>query len=642
MKFVTLFKIVSILFALIIINQPLKSATTGSFDITVNIVTGSRMLSFYVPTNYDSTKKYKLMVCLHGSGQPSNSYRDNLCPAWASFITNTIFVCPEGGGTAGDFYNQNGDQTIIDSAISYSLRNYNIDVQQIILEGFSLGGRSALKYGLDFPDKFKGLLLNTPAVQSQLDAKNDPNYSLHYNYLNGTKLPIAITHGATDQGYYFIVDTVFKILTDYNAQVIFTRVAGLGHNIPNNTVTQACLDFINNPLKNNLDADVTKILHPARIYEQTFKPSFRLRNRGTTNLTSAVITYSINGTTANYNWSGSLSTFEHADVVLPDITCAENANTLIVTIDSINGAYANSSLSVKQYTTQFQSLTQSIALPIKFGFELTEPTTNLWALQNCGGMMSWGVYNSIVTTEGANALMMYNTPFFNINHGLSEDNLSPLVDLTSVSTPYLIFDVCFSYMALTTAGGYNQNYTFSDTLKVLMTTDSGKTYTTIYSKAGADLATVAPITNPATLNDCVFVPTSLSQWRTEIIDLKDYKDKSKVAFVWKDVSGMGGTLWLDNIRITYTTDVPNDEITSSLSTFISPNPAIDFINIKVPENSSIINIYDIITGTLEYTQKINPGTTDMQISTSQFASGTYLLEIVQDNKSIKDKFIILK
>ncbi|MDQ1265656.1 MAG: Por Secre tail protein [Bacteroidota bacterium] len=626
---------------IVISSQNLYSQQKGSFKINVNIITGSRPISFYVPNDYDSTKKYSLMICLHGSGQPCNSYRDNLCPAWAGFIKNTIFACPEGGGSAGDFYNQKGDETIIDSAISYAEANYNIDDSRIILQGFSLGGRSALKYGLDNPDKFKGLLLNTPAVQSQLDAKNDPVYSLKYNYQNGTKLPIAITHGATDQGYYFIIDTVFKILTDNNAMAIFTRVAGMGHSISNNTLTQACLDFINQPLKNTPDADITKILHPGRIYEPTIKPSFRMRNRGASEITSAEITYSINGAAAKYSWSGSLLSFEHADIELPEVTCAENANKLIVTIDTINDEYANPALSVKQYTTQFQSLTQGIKLPIEFGFELTEPTLDYWSLETAGGMVSWGVYTDS-HTEGNNALMMYNTPFFNINQGLSEENLSPLMDLTSVNNPCLAFDIAFSNIKLTPAGGYSQTYIFSDTLNIVMTTDGGKTYNSIYSKAGDKLLTAAsPITDPPSLNDCIFIPSS-NQWRTEIIKLDNYKDFTKAAFIFKDVSGMGGTLWLDNIRFMSYDDIIGVDETADISgLIISPNPAKEMINMKFPEYTNEIRIFNA-AGIEIFKQDVGPDNKDLRLSSDGFNSGVYIIEAIAGNKTISEKLVIIK
>src|ERR1035437_10256126 len=111
-------KILTISFLLLIFLigiQKLECQTKGSFNITVNIINGARPIAFYVRSDYDPLKKYNVMICLHGAGQPCASYRDNLCPAWSTFIKNTIFACPEGGGQSGDFYYQAGDETIIDS-----------------------------------------------------------------------------------------------------------------------------------------------------------------------------------------------------------------------------------------------------------------------------------------------------------------------------------------------------------------------------------------------------------------------------------------------------------------------------------------------------------------------------------------------
>lgn len=632
---------ISLLFLTVIIStHALIGQNKGSFDVNVSITTGTRPLCFYVPTDYDPAKKYSLMVCLHGSGQPANSYRDNLAIPLSNFIKNTIFVCPEGGGAAGDFYNAKGDEAIIDSAISYSRANYSIDEKSIILEGFSLGGRSALKYGLDNPGLLKGLLLNTPAVQSNLDANNHPVYSLKYNYKNAKNLPIAITHGSTDQGYYNIIDTVFRILTDNNSMAVFYRITGMGHSIPNQSVLQKCLDFINNPLKNNLDADIPCVMPPERTYEQKIKPLFRLRNMGATVLTTAEIEYSINGVKANYIWNGSLASFEHADVELPEVTCAENQNSLVVQISTINGVAASSSLSKKIDSAQFQSLTQGISLPYYFGFELTEPTTSLWGLHTAGGMVSWGIYTD-TKTEGNNAIFMYNTPFFNINQGLSEDILSPLMDLTGVKNPCLTFDLGFNYIKLTTAGGYSQNYTFTDTLKIFISVDGGKTYKTIYSKSGSDLASVAtPITNPQSLNACLFIPSSTGEWKNEVIKLDDYKENQKAVVVFKYVSGMGGSLWLDNLRFMSFDDITGiSESFSDSGLEVYPNPATDFISLSIPESTKLIRIYDV-TGSIVMQSVVNQGVGRMNIGTSGLSAGVYILEAIQDNSVTREKLII--
>src|SRR4051812_47149331 len=141
--------------------------TTGSFDTSITFMSSSRQLSLYVPTTYNSATKYRLMVCLHGLGDNSANYRNALINSlsWNTAMPNTIFVCPEAETVNSDYYSTAGSEAIIQQSITVAMSRYQIDTANVILQGFSLGGRAALRYGLDNYSVFKGLLLNTPAVQ---------------------------------------------------------------------------------------------------------------------------------------------------------------------------------------------------------------------------------------------------------------------------------------------------------------------------------------------------------------------------------------------------------------------------------------------------------------------------------------------
>ncbi len=179
------------------------SQQTGSFDISIEFAGSARDISLYVPSDYDSEQAYEVFIGLHGLGDNSKNYRNvfvqnNL----TSQLENTIWVFPDGGDDQSrDFYYPEGDFEIITKALQYVKDNYNINESGIILQGFSLGGRSALKYGLDNPGLFKGLLLNTPAIQGVLDGRNDPRMSPGYKFENASEVPVCITHGSDDFFY---------------------------------------------------------------------------------------------------------------------------------------------------------------------------------------------------------------------------------------------------------------------------------------------------------------------------------------------------------------------------------------------------------------------------------------------------------
>jgi len=71
----------------------------------------------------------------------------------------------------------------------------------------------------------------------------------------------------------------------------------MGHQIPGATILKPCFEFLDNPMKNELDAEMNAIIYPneySRIYSQSITPIIRVRNTGATPITSIHFTYIIN------------------------------------------------------------------------------------------------------------------------------------------------------------------------------------------------------------------------------------------------------------------------------------------------------------------------------------------------------------
>lgn len=71
--------------------------------------------------------------------------------------------------------------------------------------------------------------------------------------------------------------------------------------------------------------------------ETTVNPVVRLVNKGTQNLTSAVVTYTFNGTPTVINWTGDLVINTAEDIELPELTGVSGENTLSVAVTAPNG-----------------------------------------------------------------------------------------------------------------------------------------------------------------------------------------------------------------------------------------------------------------------------------------------------------------
>lgn len=164
-------KLLSTLLTLLICAASAFSQQTGRFDITISHLEEDRTVSLYVHPDYDPTKAYDVIIMLHGLGDKSSSMANfaEQVVAQDSAYKNCIYIAPDGGDDPNrDFYAPKEDITIIDKCIEYVKENYSVDNNRIFLEGFSLGARSAMCYGLNNPSKFSGLILNTPAVHLKM------------------------------------------------------------------------------------------------------------------------------------------------------------------------------------------------------------------------------------------------------------------------------------------------------------------------------------------------------------------------------------------------------------------------------------------------------------------------------------------
>ena len=117
------------------------ASRVGVYDDSIQFNGKYRSISFIVPENYDSTKSYPLVLALHGNGDWGARYNLRLKYElkWDELLPNTIFVCPDSGEEARkDFYIPAGNEAIIDAALVYAKKQYNIDEKRVVMQGQSL------------------------------------------------------------------------------------------------------------------------------------------------------------------------------------------------------------------------------------------------------------------------------------------------------------------------------------------------------------------------------------------------------------------------------------------------------------------------------------------------------------------------
>jgi len=169
--------------------------------------------------------------------------------------------------------------------------------------------------------------------------------------------------------------------------------------------------------------------------------------------------------------------------------------------------------------------TQGISLPVNEGFENGFPPLKWSLIDDANDGNVWSAANGV----GGYGTSLNSTHYdnYDINAiGTKDEIRSSPYDLTNYTSAALTFDVAYAF--------YASNY--SDSLTVKISTDCGKTFSTVYYDGGATLST-ASSTN-------YFTPTA-NQWRTDTINLNSFTGNS-IIVSFENTNDYGNVLYIDN------------------------------------------------------------------------------------------------
>lgn len=614
-------------------NKKTSAQTTGSYDTTIAFMSGTRAMSVYVPTTYTAGTPHKLMVCLHGLGDTCTNYRNALIGtlAWNTNMPNTIYVCPEASSRNADYYFPTGAEAIVQASIDYTRSLYNIDTNEIILQGFSLGGRAALRYGLDNYSKFKALLLNTPAIQGVKQALNGTPYPL--NYANAKNIPVYMTHGGTDQLYTGPIDTAYMNLILNDCPAILHRYPTMAHTIPAFSNMSDFPSFATEPRAAGADLHVVTPVVAARVCSTTAPAQCLVRNTGTDTIHTITLNYSTGSGSMSHTWTGSISSYGHTFITLPALSLSAGTSTLSVSVGAVNGA-TDTIAGNNSATASIQVQPSGMSLPYTEGFEGAFPPAN-WTHVKQGDAYAQFDLDDVVKKTGNASMFAFNTILLFDNAERKDEMLLPVLNLTSAPNPYMSFDVAYNYHRYTPPY-LTVDTLFADTLSVLASTDCGATYTTVYKKGGAQLATFSdPIMNPTSITSTYGTPAS-GNWRTENIDLNAYSGSANLTLKIEYRSTLGGWLNMDNVRVG-TGPVSVQEIAKSKAA-IFPNPASDILNISANDEIAYIAITDMTGRTVISMTDVK--STQVSLPTTKLVDGVYVVRIATANNVETNNVII--
>jgi hypothetical protein len=280
-----------------------------------------------------------------------------------------------------------------------------------------------------------------------------------------------------------------------------------------------------------------------------------------------------------------------------------------------------------------QAALSSKPLPLVEGFSGSFPPAG-WTVETAGDYYSGFDIDNETGSDELGSITAFNTIFVFENFGWQGAIMTPSLDLTTIAQPTLSFDRAFNFHRYTPPY-VTDTIDFADTLEVLISTDCGDTWQELFRKGGAELATFAePIINPLNINQDFITPEE-ADWKRESIDLSNFASAKNAVIKFSYISGLGGHIYIDNIRVQGPAAVSQEA--SAVTASVYPNPATDRLMINGLSSNAQIRVLDVMGREVVGTTSASP---QLTLDVSSLAAGNYVLQIISDGETQFEKFSI--
>ncbi len=281
---------------------------------------------------------------------------------------------------------------------------------------------------------------------------------------------------------------------------------------------------------------------------------------------------SYNGEVTTYNWT------------LPGTTTGSSSDQNAQVVYMTPGVYdvtlevSNSAGSDTYTMTDFITVIPGEAqVSSWFAFEGFEETVEDYLVLSDDAGNTWEETNTAFT--GSKSIYINNR---NGNPTGSVDEFQlPSVDMTQINDPDLYFRLAHA-----------QRSGFSDMLRIYVSSNCGESWSLRYNKSGASLSTVSSTQSNS------FVPSSEADWELIDVNLGPYADKEHLLVKFQCTSDAGNNIYIDDIQITGSLGVRQDEVDFSFG--INPNPMLDqaVLNLTVERPDAYRIAVNDVTGKL--------------------------------------------
>ncbi len=328
------------------------------------------------------------------------------------------------------------------------------------------------------------------------------------------------------------------------------------------------------------------------------------------------------GTVTTWSWSFPGGVPSTSTIKNPTVSY-NNVGTYPVTLTVSDGTN-------NAYTTQVDLITtQGLSLPMYEGFENGFPPAKWSLVDAANDGNGWSAANGVGGYGTSLNCMHYDN--YDINAvGAKDEIQSSAYDLSNYIAATLSYDIAYAF--------YGANY--SDSLTVKVSTDCGKTFTTVYYNGGESLSTAS--------STDYFTPTA-SQWRTDSVNLNSFTGNS-IIVSFENTNAYGNVLYIDNIKLIGTSisgvgKVINES--DGLNIKVIPNPFNDYTTFVYSLSKaehvhlSIINVMGKELKVLCDTKQ-EYGEHKHIFDAKDYPAGVYYYKMIVGNKTTTGKIVLAK
>ncbi|RMG19697.1 MAG: T9SS C-terminal target domain-containing protein [Bacteroidetes bacterium] len=210
--------------------------------------------------------------------------------------------------------------------------------------------------------------------------------------------------------------------------------------------------------------------------------------------------------------------------------------------------------------------------------------------------------------------------------------ISPVFDLSDKGSASLTFDYAYRLR--------RQQAFPADRLRVELSTDCGESYPIMLLDRYAE----ALATTDGFEEQQPFIPAGPDDWASVSLDLSPYTQRSGLRIRFVNIGGGGQQLYLDNIHLSTTVDLPS-QLGASLRLLPNPFEEQAYLQLRLPRPMSLrLSLYNLHGRQLWQSEQWQAGAGMQQYSlplslTRQLPGGMYLLRIQAGKTQLQTKLL---